>query len=136
MWNKNIKMMKCEGISSSKIQLIHASSFSDWRTKQLTFSIAMFSFFLKGRTEKGRIHKEEMKSSKLAVIRHPFKCQTWSEIIVYMISDLWLAFRKLNLWRIYQKWYWSQLVFTKMTFTIKTMNICESFSVAAAKTVT
>ncbi len=50
-----------------------------------------------------------------------------------MISDLWLAFRKLNLWRIYQKSYWSQLLFTKNGFYYKNNKLCKSFSVAAAK---
>lgn len=99
-------------------------------------SVAMFWLFLKSRSEKEESTKQKWNSQNSLCYAILSKCQTWSEIIDYTISDLWLAFQKLNLWRIHQKWYWSQLLFTKNGFYYKNKDFCQSFSVAAAKPIT
>lgn len=109
------------------------------RTKQLTFTgfpvnkCFDFSWKAELRNEESAKKKWSCQNSLWYAILSRY--QTWSEISRLHDLDLWLDFRKLNLWRIYQKW-WSQLRFTKVAFTIKTTNIWKCFSVAAAKTIT
>ncbi len=88
-------------------------------------SVAMFWVFLKSRTEKQRIHKEEMKLSKLVVIRHPFQMSNmkWNHrSLIYgllfgnQISDVFI-----------RNHIEASYCLQKMAFTIKTTNFANHF---------
>lgn len=53
----------------------------------------MFWFFLKGRTEKWRIRKEEMKLSKFTVVCHPFQISNvkWNQLATWSWFMAWFS---------------------------------------------